>query len=65
MVNTNTTENNMTENGINAVAAVINGTEGYTFEGKFSNADVAAIAKAFTMKGFPPSACWLANLRRS
>jgi hypothetical protein len=56
----------MTDNGINAVAAIIHGVEGYIFEGKFSNADVAAIKKAFNTvnPNFKVPAHWLAGLRQ-
>ena len=36
----------------------------FTFDGRYSNADVAAIADAFTVKtGKRPSSAWLADLR--
>ena len=64
-MSTKTTINlsNLTDDGFDAVMAVAAGGS-FTFDGRYSNADVAAIAEAFTVKtGKRPSSAWLADLR--
>ena len=52
----------MSARAANFMAVAAGGS--FTFDGRYSNADVAAIADAFTVKtGKRPSSAWLADLR--
>ena len=62
MENTKNTPN-LTDDGKTAVVAIALGTEGFCFDGKYSNADVRAIVKAFKAIGFTPSPVWVNMLR--
>ena len=59
-----TTVSNLTDDGFDAVMAIRCGDNGFVFDGKYSNADVAAIAESFTKTtGKRPASYWLASLR--